>query len=171
VRQQGAKPPKGAQEAVILFAIGEFKFAIAANAVREIRGLEGMERTANGPAPSLPAKASFILQRDGTTYFVVDGAKHFHLAAGNPQRLLVLRQSPVAVLADSADRIVEISVLHELPLVFTGEERDWYRGLAIIDGDVVPIVNPGAFLSTHEQSVLTAARQRANQATRRAEAV
>ena len=53
-----------------------------------------------------------------------------------------------AGLVDSTDRMAEISVLHALPQAFSGEERKWYRGLAVLDDNVVPVVNHKAFLSS-----------------------
>jgi chemotaxis signal transduction protein len=49
---------------------------------------------------------------------------------------------------------MEISALHALPRVFTHEERSWYRGLAVVNGAVVPVVNHHAFLNKGELDVL-----------------
>ncbi len=151
---------QGAHEAVILFTAGGFRFAIAANAVREIRGLEGLEPRAGGPLSFRAPKVAFTLEREEATYFVVDTAKHFHLPPFKPQRVLVLRNGPVALLAETTDRILEITLLHELPLGFTRDERTWYRGLIIMDGDVVPVVNHSGFLSKTELMVLSVAMER-----------
>jgi chemotaxis signal transduction protein len=157
---------------VILFTVGGFKFAIAANAVREVRGLEGLEpRAATGAAAVRIPKVGFTLERNGVLYFVVDAARHFHLPPSKPARVLVLRNEPVAVLTDNTDRIMEISALHELPLAFSGDERNWYRGLAIMNGDVVPIVNSNAFLSKSEQTVLKSVPPTPAAGSRRAVAV
>ena len=166
-RQQ---PGKGAQEAVILFTVGEFRMAIAAGAVQEIRGLEGLQQRESIGALTLRVpKVAFTLERSGMVWFVVNAAEHFHLPASlSPQRVMVLRSFPVAVLADSTDRMMEISVLHELPLAFTGDERNWYRGLAVMDGDVVPVVNQAAFLSKGEQIILKTALENAAQAKKAA---
>jgi chemotaxis signal transduction protein len=155
-----------------VFTVGGFKFAIAANAVREVRGLEGLQpRESSGAAPVRVPKVRFTLERDGTVHFVVDASRHFHLQPSKPARVLVLRNEPVAILTDSTDRIMEISTLHELPLAFTGDERNWYRGLAIMSGDVVPIVNHNSFLSKSEQAVLKSAMQAQAAGKRRAIAV
>jgi hypothetical protein len=55
---------------------------------------------------------------------------------------------------------MEITVLHALPAAFTHEERIWYRGLAIVNGAVVPVVNQGAFLSRGELAVLRSGLER-----------
>jgi hypothetical protein len=85
---------------------------------------------------------------------------HFHLTASKPARVLVLRDLSTAVLVDSTDRMTEISALHALPRAFMRDEREWYRGLAVVGGEVVPVVNPGAFLSKNEQEILSAGLER-----------
>ena len=91
---------------------------------------------------------------------MVDASVHFHLKASTPARVLVLRNLPTAVLVDSTDRMTEISALHALPRAFTGDEREWYRGLALLGGEVVPVVNPAAFLSKDDQEILSAGLER-----------
>jgi chemotaxis signal transduction protein len=152
--------PKGAREDVILFTVGGFRLAIAANAVSEIRGLEDLQRFTLGATYLRTAKIDFTLERNGRTYFVVNAAQHFRLPPSTPTRLLVLRQTEAAIQVDSTDRMMEISVLHALPQAFTGDERNWYRGLAVMNGDVVPVVNQNAFLSRAEMAVLKTAVQR-----------
>jgi chemotaxis signal transduction protein len=145
---------------VILFRVGGFNFAIAAGAVKEIRGLDGLNAFTLGGIAARVEKLKYTLERGGTTYFVVDAARHFDLKASTPGRVFILRNSTAAVLVDSTDRMMEISALHALPRAFTHEEREWYRGLAVIDGEVVPVVNPGAFLNEEEQEVLRAGLER-----------
>jgi chemotaxis signal transduction protein len=141
-------------EGVILFSVGGFKFAIAAGAVKEIRGMEGLHAFTLGGISARVGKLKHTLERDGATYFVVDANMHFHLPPSSPARVLVLRNSLTGVLVDSTDRMTDISALHALPRAFTGDERTWYRGLAVVGGEVVPVVNPGAFLSKVEQDIL-----------------
>lgn len=143
-----------------MFRVSGFNFAIAAGAVKEIRSLEGLNAFTLGGIPARVEKLKYTLERGGTTYFVVDAARHFDLKASMPERVLILRNSTAAVLVDSTDRMMEISALHALPRAFTHEEREWYRGLAVIDGEVVPVVNPGAFLNEEEQEVLRASLER-----------
>jgi chemotaxis signal transduction protein len=162
VREQ-RQPPRerqGAREGVILFRVGSFNFAIAAGAVKEIRGMEGLSAFTLGGIAARIDKLRYTLERGGTTYFVVDAARHFDLKASTPGRVLILRNSAAAVLVDSTDRMTEISALHALPRAFTNEERTWYRGLAIVEGEVVPVVNPGAFLNQAEQDILRAGLER-----------
>ena len=156
MRQKRTLPRRGAREDVILFTVGGFRFAIAAAAVTEIRSMEGLTRFFGGTGHRAMAKTVYTLERNGVTHFVVSGAQHFHLPPSKPTRVLVLRHAAAAVLVDSTDRMVDIAVLHALPLGFRGDERNWYRGLAILNGDAVPVVNPTAFLSKGEVAVLRA---------------
>jgi len=150
-----------AREDVIVFAVCGFRFAIAAAAVKEIRGMEGLQAFNLGGINSRIAKLAYTLERAGTTYFVVDAARHFCLAQAQPSRVMILRNSPTAVLVDSTDRIMEISALHALPRAFTHEERGWYRGLAVVNGVVVmPVVNHHAFLNKSELEALRAGLER-----------
>ena len=154
MRERRPRPRPGAHEGVILFSVCGFKFAIAAGAVKEIRGMEGLSELTLGGIAERVEKLRFTLERGGATYFVVDAARHFHLPGSSPGRVLLLRNAPTAVLVDSTDRMTDISVLHALPRAFTRDERTWYRGLAVVGGEVVPVVNPAAFLSKPEQEIV-----------------
>ena len=156
MRSKRPQPPPTpvSREDVILFTVSGFRFVIAAGAVHEIRGLQGLQPFSLGRISVQLAKLKYTLERSGTTYFVVDAAFHFRLTPSHPSRLLILRNIPAAVLVDSTDRMMGISALHGLPQAFTHEERGWYRGLAVMDGEVVPVVNHNAFLSKTEQEKL-----------------
>ena len=156
LRQQ----PQAAREDVIVFAVGGYKLAIAAGAVKEIRGMDDLHAFTLGGISARIAKLQYTLERNGTTYFVVDAAQHFQLPASKASRVLVLRNTPTGVLVDSTDRIMEISALHGLPPAFTHEERGWYRGLAVVNGLVVPVVNHNAFLNRSELEILRAGLER-----------
>lgn len=142
---------------MILFTVSGHKFAIAASAVKEIRGRQGLHDFHFGGISARVEKLRFTLDRNGATYFVVDAARHFRLQPSLADRVLILRNSAAAVLVDSTDRMVNIFALHALPRAFTGEERIWYRGLAVISGEVVPVVNPAAFLSKSEHEIVRSA--------------
>jgi hypothetical protein len=62
----------------------------------------------------------------------------------------MLRQIRVAVLVDKIERMAELSGLHALPRAFVGTERQWYRGLACLDDQVIPVVSPMGFLTSQE---------------------
>jgi chemotaxis signal transduction protein len=149
--------PRGRHEAVILFAVGDYTFAIAAQAVEEIRNVEGLKPLPPGVVTTRLAKFRQMLERDHKRYFVVDSNLHFRIFPSKATRLLVLRESAAALLVDHTDRITEITSLHALPRAFQGEERQWYRGIAMIQDRVVPVVDPAAFMSRSEFTVLQAA--------------
>jgi chemotaxis signal transduction protein len=135
--------PQG--QPVILFVVGECVFAIAASAVTEIQGLQDLK-----PIESQLARFGKVhntVVRDGRRYWVVDANLHFQMQASQSSRVLLLAESPVAVKVDSIVRMAEIGRLLPLPQSFQGDERNWYLGLALIDTNVVPVVNPGSFLS------------------------
>lgn len=143
-------------EAVILFSVGGTTFAIAAGAVEEIRDLSGLEPLHVGYLHGKFSKFKYTLRHEGRTCFVLDAATHFHMLPTRPGRLLLLRDTPAGVLVDGIDRMTEITRLHALPRAFVGEERNWYRGLAVLQEEVVPVVKPESFLTRAESTVLNA---------------
>jgi chemotaxis signal transduction protein len=141
-------------EAVILFTVAGQKFAIAADAVEEIRSTEGMKPLAHSFARG--TKVRHMLLRDHRQYPVIDTNVHLRMLSSHPTRLLLLRQH-LAMTADSIERMAEIATLHPLPKAFAGEERQWYRGLALLGEDVVPVLNSAALLSPAELEALAPA--------------
>ncbi len=123
-------------------------------------------RTKRLPANQRAREAVILFTAGGFRFAIAANAVAF-----KPQRVLVLRNGPVALLADTTDRILEITLLHELPLGFTRDERTWYRGLAVVDGDVVPVVSHSGFLSRSELMVLSVAMERLLADQKRAAAV
>lgn len=142
---------------MILFSVGGTTFAISAAAVEEIRGVSGLVPLRTGYLHAKFSRFKYKLERDGRTYFVVDSNAHFHILPTRHDRLLVLRNRPAAILVDAIDRMTEISSLQALPRAFNGEERIWYRGLAVLKDAVVPVVDPDSFLTKAESTVLNAA--------------
>lgn len=143
-------------EAAILFAVGQFKFAIAASEVDEIRDMHGLMPASLGNAPLAVRKVSYLLRRDRRTYHVVDASQHFHLSPSNVSRIMVLRGGLVALTADSIDKMTELTGIAPLPRAFQGDERKWYRGVALIDNAVVPVVNSNSVLSDVEVELVRA---------------
>jgi chemotaxis signal transduction protein len=152
------KAPVQQLEDIILFAVGSMRFAIAAHAVDEIRNLDGLRAAKPGYLSKL-SKVKYTLVRekkDSITYFVVDAGSHYRLAATKGSRVLVLRDSVVAVLVDNIERMTQIVAINRLPRAFKGDELRWYRGLATIGEHVVPVVEPTSFLNKGEIAVLQA---------------
>jgi chemotaxis signal transduction protein len=137
-------------EQVILFSIANLTFAIAAEAVKEIRSTDSLAATAVEFEGSDISKVHHIIERTHRTFYVVSGYAHFHLPVSRPTLALILRQYRAAVLVDAIERMAEIPAVYPLPLAFSGEERVWYRGLAYLDDRLIPVVQPGGFL-TREQ--------------------
>lgn len=140
------------KENIILFSVAGNTFAVSTSAVEEIRELAGLQEF-----PSRLSKVSRKLERQGREYMVVDAGRHFRLSSAQPTRLMVLRDLPIAIMVDSIDRMQEIQSIQALPEGFSGQERNWYRGLTLLKGKVIPVVKPQAFLSKAEITLLTAA--------------
>lgn len=149
-------------EQVIFFAVSEQSFAIAAEAVKEIRSTDSLAGAAvEFESPEVP-KVRHIVERAHRPYYIVNGCDHFHLALTRPSLALVLRHFRVAVLVDSVERICEIPAVYPLPLAFSGEERNWYRGLAYVEDRVTPVINPAGFLSREQLDHLDHLAARSN---------
>ena len=145
-----------AREMVILFVVGGVTFAIAASAIEEIRDFTGVQKLGLGTIPEEFSKVKQILERQGQRYFMVDACEHFRLAMARPARVLVLRHARAAVSVDAIESMLELNAMQALPKAFSGEERNWYRGLALIKGKVIPVVRPEAFLSKAEVALIEA---------------
>lgn len=154
----GFRSPRqlGRTEEVILFAVAGHTFAIAASAIDEIRSTDSFSSATSEVALKAIPKVLHRLRRGRKWYYVVNACAHFDLPVSRPTLVLVLRHSHVAVLVDQIDRIETISRLMVIPQSFSGAERAWYRGLTLIDDDVVPVLNPDGFLTRDELAQLDA---------------
>ena len=137
-------------EPVILFTVSNVTFAIAADAVQEIRSTDGLAGAAMEFEQSEVPKVRHTIERAHRTYYVVNAGTHFGLDVTRPTLVLMLRQLRTAVLVDRIERMAEISALHPLPHAFIGDERSWYRGLAYLDDLVIPVIRPAGFLTADE---------------------
>jgi hypothetical protein len=149
-------------ERVILFYISGQVFAIAAEAVQEIRSTDSLAGAAIEIENPELAKVRHTLERGRHTYYVVNACLHFHLPVERPTLLLILRDLPVAVLVDRIDRMAEILAIYALPEAFTGEERGWYRGLTYLDDTVIPVIDPAGFVSAEDFRCLNRSRKAAS---------
>jgi len=137
-------------EAMILFCIANQTFAIAADAVQEIRSTDSLGGSAIEIEQAELPKVRHLVERARRTYYVVSGCAHFGLRVTRPTLVLILRQIRAAVLVDSIERMAEVSKIHPLPRGFEGEERKWYRGLTYLEDRVIPVIHPGGFLTVEE---------------------
>jgi len=162
LRTSRAKTKSKPVEDVILFTVQKNKFAIAAKAVDEIRSMEGLEPVRKSSRPAfnkVKYALANVVKGKPSVHFVVDAAQHFHIADNHERlyaRIMVLRNSYAAVLVDNAERMTRIEAVIALPLAFHGEERKWYRGLAVINDEVMPVVEPSSFLSMEQEAILRA---------------
>jgi chemotaxis signal transduction protein len=136
-------------EAVILFTVANQLFAIAADSVQEIRSTDSLGAAMEIEQQEI-AKVRHTIERNHRTYFVVNACVHFGLRIARPTLVLILRQVRVAVLVDKIERMTEVSAIHSLPHAFVGAECQWYRGLAYIEDQVIPVINPLGFLTGNE---------------------
>lgn len=149
-KREGGLPRRGRSETVLLFAVAHQNFAIAADSVQEIRSTDGLAGSAVEIRHPVFSKVRHTLEHSGRTYYVVNAGVHFDLPVSRPGLVLILRESRVAVLIDSIERMTEIPAPYPLPRAFAGAERRWYRGLAYLDDMVVPVVRADGFLTPEE---------------------
>ena len=174
-------------EDMIVFTVHGSRFAISASAVDEIRNMDGLvPHVGTGRVPESQSKVRYTLIRqasgngksdpasgarrntgnlkDEDVYFVVAAGAHFRMSMSGSKvsRVLLLRDCATAVLVDGIERMMQVSTVIALPLAFTGEERSWYRGLTVVDEQVIPVINPATFLSRVEVSTLQASYKAAN---------
>ncbi|HYA97475.1 MAG TPA: chemotaxis protein CheW [Methylomirabilota bacterium] len=143
-------------EQMILFRIAHQLFAISANAVQEVRSADGMTgRIAEVPRAEL-RKVRHVVQRGERTVYVIDGGIQFGIPAAQSALVFVLRDLRAALLVDAIDRMASFTALHALPEAFCHEERGWYRGLVILDSNVIPVVDPRGLLSRGDLELLDA---------------
>ncbi|HXJ15763.1 MAG TPA: chemotaxis protein CheW [Candidatus Polarisedimenticolia bacterium] len=149
---QRSAPPRRLHkpETVVLFVVAQQLFAIAADSVQEIRSTDSLAGAANEIEQPELSKVRHTIERGHRIYYVVNAGVHFGLPVTRPALVLILRQRRTAVLIDRIERMAEISTVYPLPLGFTGDERRWYRGLAYVDDLVIPVVQPGGFLTAEE---------------------
>lgn len=140
-------------ESVILFSISGQTFAASAGAIHEIRSTNAVSAGAVGVPPTV-SKVRYLLRRAGETFFVVSGWAHFGLPQAPAEHVLIFRNSGVALLVESIDRMAAISRLRPLPSGFRGAEREWYRGVTLISECVIPVINPSGLLTRAEIAAL-----------------
>ncbi|HVB87590.1 MAG TPA: chemotaxis protein CheW [Candidatus Dormibacteraeota bacterium] len=146
-------------ETVVLFAVANQMFAVAADAVQEVRSTDSLAGSAMEIEQIEIGKVRHTIERARRRYFVVNAGMHFGLPVTRPTLVLILRNLRIAVLIDRIERMAEISSLYALPLAFAGDERRWYRGLAKVDDMILPVIEPGGFLTDEEFRTLDLALQ------------
>jgi chemotaxis signal transduction protein len=156
------KPSGVRTEQIILFRASSAVFAISSGSVQEVRSVDSLSGAPVAVSEPSLAKVRHSIRRGDKNIYVVNTAVHFGLRPSPAALIFLLRKSRVALLIDSIEKMTTMTRLQALPGVFCHEERAWYRGLTVLDQNVVPVVNPSGFLATEELSLLDAATEPAN---------
>ncbi|MGB7845469.1 MAG: chemotaxis protein CheW [Candidatus Acidiferrum sp.] len=141
-------------EQIILFRASNQIFAISSSAVQEVRSVDSLAGAAvEFNEPSL-GKVRHAIHRGERNLYVVNAAIHFGLHPTPAALIFLLRKSRVALLVDGIEKMTTMSRLQALPGAFCHEECVWYRGLTVLDQNVIPVVNPMGFLTAEEFALL-----------------
>ena len=144
------KTPTVRSEQIILFRCSSQIFAISSASVQEVRSVDSLAGLAAEINIPSVLKVRHMLQRGERSIYVVNVALHLGLKPSPVALIFLLRKSRVALLLDGIEKMTTMTRLQALPAAFCGEERDWYRGLTVLDQNVLPVLNPGGFLSTED---------------------
>jgi chemotaxis signal transduction protein len=146
--------PKSAARAHLLVSVGDFRFALPAEMIEEVRSVETI--TPRAFIDPMLQKFCGTIMRDREEHYVVDPTQLFGIVAGKLSRVVLFRERSGAMLVDEVDRMHD-AVRLPLPEIFRGAERKWYSGLAHIGEQVVPILHINGLISVVELSMLRAA--------------
>lgn len=151
------KTPAVRTEQIILFRSSNQVFAISSSSVQEVRSVDSLAGAAMEiDEPAVP-KVQHMLRRGERNVYVVNSATHFGLRPSPAALIFLLRKTRVALLIDGIEKMTTMTRLQALSGAFCHEERVWYRGLTVLDQNVIPVVNPLGFLTEQELLVLDAA--------------
>lgn len=151
------KPSGVRTEQIILFRASSEIFAISSGSVQEVRSVDSLAGAPVAVSEPNLTKVRHAIRRGDKNVYVVNTAIHFGLRPSPAALIFLLRKSRVALLVDSIEKMTTMTRLQALPGAFCHEERAWYRGLTVLDQNVIPVVNPSGFLSTDELFLLDAA--------------
>ena len=85
-----------------------------------------------------------LWSKDRQKISILSAHEIFGVPAGQESHLLVLHPGRAAFRVDRVERLILMGALTPLPRAFRGDERVWFQGLAIVDGTILPILNPVA---------------------------
>jgi len=149
-----AKPLR--TEQIILFRSSSQIFAISSGSVQEVRSVDSLAGAAIEVSEPRVVKVRHAIRRGDRNLYVVNVALHFGLPPSAAVLVFVLRKSRVALLVDGIEKMTTMTMLQALPGAFCHEERQWYRGLTVLEQNVIPVVSPEGFLTRGELAVLDA---------------
>ena len=141
-------------EQIILFRASSQIFAISSASVQEVRSVDSLAGAAVDVNEPNLVKVRHAIRRGDRNLYVVNASLHFGLRPTPAALIFLLRKSRIALLVDGIEKMTSITRLLALPGAFCHEERAWYRGLTILDQNVIPVVNPAGFLTAEEISLL-----------------
>jgi len=150
------KPPVRTEQ-IILFRASREIFAISSASVQEVRSVDSLAGAPVAVSEPTLKKIRHAIRRGDKNVYVVNTAIHFGLRPSPAALVFLLRKSRVALLVDSIEKMTTMTRLQALPGAFCNEEHAWYRGLTVIDQNVIPVVDPTGFLSGDELFLLDAA--------------
>lgn len=149
-------------EQIILFRASSQVFAISSASVQEVRSVDSLAGAAMEVNESSLAKVRHAIRRGDRNLYVVNTPVHFGLRPTPAALIFLLRKSRVALLVDGIEKMTTMTRLQALPGAFCHEERAWFRGVTVLDQNVVPVVNPSGFLTTDEIALLDAVTSHKN---------
>jgi chemotaxis signal transduction protein len=118
-----AKPAAATVGPVILFTAGGVRFAVEASEVQEIRNSDERNQ---------------LHKPKGTE--LIDFAQRLGLGPGILERFVVLKPGECSLGVTEVERMTSLPKVVALPRLFRGAERQWYRGLLLLENEVVPLV-------------------------------
>jgi chemotaxis signal transduction protein len=143
-------------EQIILFRCSNQIFAISSASVQEVRSVDSLAGAASEVNQPSIKKVRHALRRGERSIYVVNTALHFGLKPSPPALIFLLRKSRVALLVDGIEKMATMTRLQALPAALCHEERLWYRGLTVLEQNVLPVVSPEGFLTPEELFFLDA---------------
>jgi chemotaxis signal transduction protein len=143
-------------EQLILFRSSSQIFAISSASVQEVRSVDSLAGAASEVNEPTVGKVRHALRRGDRSVYVVNTALHFGLKPSPPALIFLLRKSRVALLVDGIEKMATMTRLQALPAAFSHQERIWYRGLTVLEQNVLPVVSPEGILTREELFFLDA---------------
>jgi chemotaxis signal transduction protein len=155
-----AKAGKVQSEQIILFRCSNQLLAISSSSVQEVRSVDSLACAATEIHEPSIGKVRHALRRGERCIYVVNAALHFGLKPSPASLIFLLRKSRIALLLDGIEKMTTMTRLQALPAAFCHEERRWYRGLTVLEQNVLPVVSPEGFLTQEELFLLDIAANR-----------
>lgn len=143
-------------EQIILFRVSGQTFAISSASVQEVRSVDNIAGMAQDLPDSTIRKVRHSIRRGDRTLYIVNAALHFGLAPQPASLVFFLRRTRTALLIDGIEKMTTMTRLQALPASLCHEERTWYRGLTVLEQNVLPVVSPDGFLTREELHFLDA---------------